>query len=96
MYSAEDKTTVTYTYSLGKRELYFILNYGIPDQEEPRGSLRISADGQEYLSTSAEDQSQELGTSSIYLQGAKELTITLDGNMKMWDVGIREMKYAWN
>lgn len=96
VYSAEDKTTVTYTYSLGKREMYFILNYGIPDQKELHGSLRISADGQEYLSTSAEDQSEELGTSSIYLQGAKELTITLDGNMKMWDVGIREMKYAWN
>ncbi len=96
VYSAEDKTTVTYTYKLGKRDLYFILNYGIPDQKERRGSLRISADGQEYLSASADEQSGELGNSSIYLQGAKELTITLDGNMKMWDVGIREMKYAWN
>ncbi|MDF2960982.1 MAG: teicoplanin resistance protein VanZ [Paenibacillus sp.] len=32
VYSTEDKTTVTYTYTLGKRELYFILNYGIPDK----------------------------------------------------------------
>lgn len=96
VYSAEDKTTVTYTYKLGKRDLYFILNYGIPDQKERRGSLRISADGQEYLSASADEQSGELGTSSVYLQGAKELTITLEGNMSMWDVGIREMKYAWN
>jgi glycopeptide antibiotics resistance protein len=96
VYSAEDKTTVTYTYSLGKRDLYFILNYGIPDHKERRGSLRISADGQEYLSASAEDQRDELGTSSVYLQGAKELTITLNGNMNMWDVGIREMKYTWD
>jgi glycopeptide antibiotics resistance protein len=95
-YSTEDKNTVTYTYTLGKKELYLYLNYGIPDQEDFHGSLRISADGQEYLSTSAEDQSHELGKSSIYLQGANELTITLEGNEKIWDVGFREMKYAWN
>ncbi|WP_379157706.1 VanZ family protein [Paenibacillus sp. sgz5001063] len=95
-YSTEDKNMVTYTYTLGKKELYFYLNYGIPDQEASHGSLRISADGQEYLSTSAEVQSHELGMSSIYLQGAKELTITLEGNMKIWDVGFSEMKYIWD
>lgn len=95
VYSTEGKTTVTYTYSLSKRELYFILNYGIPDQEDLRGSLRILADGQEYLSTSVEEQTHEPGMSSVYLQGAKKLTITLEGNLRIWDVGMREMKYAW-
>ena len=95
-YSTEDENMVTYTYTLGKKELYLYLNYGIPDQEDSHGGLRISADGQEYLSTSAEAQSHEPGMTSIYLQGANELTITLEGNMKIWDVGFREMKYDWN
>jgi len=94
-YSTEDNNTVTYTYTLGAKELYLYMNYGIPDQEELQGSLRISADGEEYLSMSAEGQSHEYGESSMYFQGAKELTITLEGNMKIWDVGFREMKYTW-
>lgn len=96
VYGTEDQKTVTYTYALGKKELYLYLNYGIPDQEDFHGSLRISADGQEYMSTSAEAQGHELGTSSIYFQDAQELAITLEGNMKIWDIGFREMKYPWN
>ncbi|WP_425464229.1 VanZ family protein [Paenibacillus zeisoli] len=95
VYSTEGKSTVTYTYTLDSSELYLYLNFGIPDQEEAQGSLRISADGQEYLSTSAEDSSHEPGMSSIYLQGAKEVMITLEGNERIWDVGFREMRYAW-
>ncbi|QSF45392.1 VanZ family protein [Paenibacillus tianjinensis] len=95
-YSTEDKNMVTYTYTLDKKELYLYLNYGIPDQEDSHGSLRISADGQEYLSTSAEAQSHEIGMTSVYIQGANELTITLEGDVKIWDVGFREMKYDWN
>ncbi|MNX11576.1 VanZ like family protein [compost metagenome] len=96
VYSPEGKGKVTYTYTLDSKELYLYLNFGIPDQEDADGSLRISADGQEYLSTSAEDPSHEPGMSSIYLQGAKELTITLEGNERIWDVGFREMKYVWS
>lgn len=81
-YSTEDKNMVTYTYTLDKKELYLYLNYGIPDQEDSHGSLRISADGQEYLSTSAEAQSHEIGMTSVYIQGANELTITLEGDVK--------------
>lgn len=95
-YSTEGKNKVTYTYAVGKKELYLYVNYGVPDQEDASGSLRISADGQEYLSTSTEDPSNEPGMSSIYLQGANELTITLEGNERIWDVGFREMKYSWN
>lgn len=95
-YSTEGENTMTYTYTLGKKELYLYLNFGISDQEDAHGSLRISADGQAYLSASQEEPSLEPGTSSIYFQGAKALTITLEGNMKIWDVGFREMKYAWH
>lgn len=95
-YSTAGKKTVTYTYALGKKELYIYLNYGIPDQEDFHGSLRISADGQEYLFTTAEDQGHEPGMASVYLEGANMLTITLEGNEKIWDVGFREMKYSWH
>jgi len=95
-YSAEGKKTVTYTYALGKRELYIYLNYGVPDQEDLHGSLRISADGQDYLSVSAEGQGHEPEMASVYLDGAHELTITLEGNVTIWDVGFREMKYSWH
>jgi hypothetical protein len=83
-YSTEDKNIVAYTYTLGKKEFYLYLNYGIPDQEDSHGSLRISADGQEYLSTCAEAQNHELGgMTSIYLQRVNELTITLEINVKI-------------
>ncbi|QTH42737.1 VanZ family protein [Cohnella sp. LGH] len=96
VYSAEGKQFETYTYSLGNKELYIYLNYGIPDQENLRGSLCISVDGQEYLSVSAADERQEPEISSLYVEQAKELTITIEGNEKVWDVGFREMKYSWN
>ncbi|MFB9324685.1 VanZ family protein [Paenibacillus aurantiacus] len=95
-YSTEGQQTLTYTYTLGKKELFLYLNFGIPNQEDANGSISISADGQEYLSTSAEEPSDEPGMSSIYLQGANELTITLEGNVRIWDVGFREMRYTWN
>lgn len=94
-YSTEGKDTVTYTYTLGKKELYLYFSFGIPDHEEAHGGLRIIADGQEYLSTSVEGSSHEPGMSSIYFQGADELTLTLEGNMRVWDVGLREMGYPW-
>lgn len=96
MYSTIDTDKVTYTYALSQKELYLYLNYGVPDQEESHGSLRIYADGQEYLFTSVEAKSHEIGTSSIYLKGSSELSIILEGHMQIWDVGFREMKYAWN
>ncbi|MNZ82428.1 VanZ like family protein [compost metagenome] len=95
-YSTEGQNTMTYTYMLDQKELYLYVNYGIPDQEDAHGSLRISADGHEYLSISVEEPSNEPGMTSIYLQGANELTITLEGNERIWDVGYREMRYAWN
>ncbi|WP_391572438.1 VanZ family protein [Cohnella sp.] len=96
VYSAGGNNVETYTYSLGNKELYLYLNYGIPDQENLRGSLSISVDGQEYLSVSAADERQEPEMSSLYVEQAKELTITIEGNEKVWDVGFREMKYSWN
>ncbi|EFM11068.1 VanZ family protein [Paenibacillus curdlanolyticus YK9] len=95
VYSAEGKKVETYTYMLGNKELYLYLNYGIPDQEDFQGSITASVDGEEFLSTSAENQRPEWDMTSIYLERAKELTITIEGNERLWDVGFREMKYSW-
>ena len=94
-YSIEGKNKETYTYMLGnKEEVYLSLNYGIPDQKDLQGSIRVSADGHEFLS--AENQHHESYMSEILLPQANELTITIEGNVTLWDVGFREMLYFWN
>ncbi|MGG3279089.1 VanZ family protein [Paenibacillus solani] len=95
VYSAQGKET--YTYTLGnKKEVYLFLNYGIPDQEDSRGCMRVTADGHEFLTVSVEAGRHEPDMSSIYLPQANELTITIEGNITLWDVGYKEMIYSWN
>lgn len=97
VYSIEGKNEETYTYTFGnKKEVYLFLNYGIPDQEESRGSIRVTADGHEFLTISVEAGRHEPDMSSIYLPQANELTITIEGNVTLWDVGYKEMVYSWN
>ncbi|MGG4341491.1 VanZ family protein [Paenibacillus lautus] len=97
VYSIEGKNKETYRYTLGnKKEVYLFLNYGIPDQEDSRGSIRVTADGQEFLTVSVEAGRHEPDMGSIYLPQANELTITIEGNVTLWDVGYKEMVYSWN
>lgn len=97
MYSAEGKNKKTYKYTLdNKEEMYFFLNYGIPDQKDFHGSISVAVDGHEFLSAAADYLRHESYMSEIFLQQANELTITIEGNVTMWDVGLREMKYFWN
>lgn len=97
VYSTKGKDKETYTYSFGnKEEVYLSLNYGIPDQKDSQGSIRVTADGHEYLTVSAEAGRHEPDMSLIFLPQANELTITIEGNETLWDVGFREMVYTWN
>ncbi|WP_433940026.1 VanZ family protein [Paenibacillus lautus] len=97
VYSFEGKNKETYRYTLGnKKEVYLFLNYGTPDQEDSRGSIRVTADGHEFLTVSVEAGRHEPDMSSIYFPQANELTITIDGNVTLWDVGYKEMVYSWN
>lgn len=96
VYGIEGNKQETYTYTLGNKELYLSLNYGIPDQKDFQGSIKVTVDGQEFLSVSAEDQLHEPDMRIIYLPHANELTITIEGNETIWDVGYREMVYTWN
>ncbi|WP_442602464.1 VanZ family protein [Paenibacillus sp. KN14-4R] len=96
-YRVEGKKKETYTYTLGNREeIYLSMHYGIPDQEDFHGSIRVTVDGHEFLSVSAESQRREPDMSEIFLPQANELTITLEGNETLWDVGFREMVYKWS
>lgn len=98
IYSAGGTSKKTYTYALdNKEEMYLSLNYGIPDQEELSGSVRVSIDGNEFLSVSSGYLLHETGMSEVFLpQSASEVTIVIEGNMIIWDVGYKEMKYFWN
>lgn len=96
VYGVEGNHIETYTYTLGNKELYLSLNYGIPDQKDFQGRLSVSVDGQEFLSTSAESQRHEPDMLLVYLENANELTITIEGNERIWDVAFREMKYYWS
>lgn len=95
VYSVLGKETYTYTLS-NKKEVYLFLNYGIPDQEDSTGSMRVTADGHEFLTVSIESGRHEPDISLIYLPKANELTITIEGNVTLWDVGYKEMVYSWN
>lgn len=97
VYGIEGKKKETYTYSLdNKGELYLSLNYGIPDHKDYQGSLKVTVDGHELLSVSAEDQLHEPDNRILHLTRANELKITIEGNETLWDVGYREMVYSWN
>ncbi|MDO3410428.1 VanZ family protein [Saccharibacillus sp. CPCC 101409] len=95
VYGAEHGKKTVYTYELKGKELFLFLNYGIPDQGVLRGSLSISVDGQQILSDSEEYQDREPAEFKWFFEQADELTITIEGREKIWDIGYREMKYFW-
>ncbi|WP_336770854.1 VanZ family protein [Paenibacillus sp. MMO-58] len=99
MYGVEGKNLETFTYTY-KEKFIFSFYYGIPDQTDHSGSIRVSVNGSEVMTGSGEDQRRypELFTAicEIPVEAGSELTITIEGNEKIWDVGYRKMKYFWN
>ncbi|MBB6734779.1 VanZ family protein [Cohnella zeiphila] len=97
VFSVEGKNRETYTYMLGSKEkLVFSLFYGIPDQTDNKGSISVFVDGHEVFSSSEKYQLREPEMFEIPIESVSELTITVEGNEKLWDVGYRKMKYFWN
>lgn len=97
VFGVEGKNMETYTYTLGSKEkLVFSLYYGMPDQTDDDGGLSVTVDGRKVFSSSAKYQRGEPEMFEIPIEAANELTITIEGNEKLWDVGFREMKYFWN
>ncbi|MGG4147537.1 VanZ family protein [Paenibacillus algorifonticola] len=99
MYEVESGNLKTFTYT-NKEEIIFSLNYGIPEQMDYSGRIRVFVDGREVLTSTGEDQRiyPELFPAmfEIPIEAESELTITIEGNEKIWDVGYRKMIYFWN
>ncbi|WPK10663.1 VanZ family protein [Lysinibacillus louembei] len=100
LYMSEKGTSQMITYTIeGKEELVLYLNLGIPDDEEFQGKVTIVADGEEkfkrdeqYLKEfSAMERALEVPLFFEY----DTLTITITGNMKVWDVSFTELKHWW-
>lgn len=99
MYGAEDGHSETFTYKY-KEKMTFSFYYGIPEPSDYSGSISLSVDGREILTSSGEVQrsNPELFPSlfEIPVESGGELTITIEGNLKIWDLGYRKMQYLWN
>lgn len=95
-YSVEGKSVQTYTYALGGKALILSMYYGAPDQAELHGSISVSVDGHEYMSPSPEYERHEPYIFEVPLEKADKLTITIEGNEKVWDVGFRRLQYFWS
>ncbi|MGN7760773.1 VanZ family protein [Paenibacillus sp. 22594] len=99
MYGVAGGNLETFTYS-NKKKMIFSLYYGIPEPTDYSGSIRVSVDGHEVLTSSGEVQRSDPelfpAMFEIPIEAGSELTITIEGDEKIWDVGYREMKYFWN
>lgn len=93
LYSSEGDNMGIFTYAFGGKDIVLSLNHGIPDNaSDYDGKVIISVDGKEVETYSNKDH----GSSEIIMDKVSELTITIEGNVKLWDVTFKEMKYWWN
>lgn len=93
LYGSGGDNEEIFTYAFGGKDIVLSLNYGIPDNaSDYDGVVIISVDGKEVATYSNKDQ----GSSESYMDKVNELTITIKGNVKLWDVTFKEMKYWWN
>jgi len=93
LYGSEGDNTKIFTYAFGGKDIVLSLNYGNPDNaNDYDGQIMISVDGKEVETYSDIDH----GSSEIIMEKVNELIITIQGNVKLWDVTFKEMKYWWN
>lgn len=92
LYESEGYEIKAFTYTFNGKSIVLSLNYGIPDNaSDYEGISIISVDGKEVDIFSNRDH----GSSEVILDKINELTITIKGNMKLWDVTFKEMQYKW-
>ncbi|WP_136605296.1 VanZ family protein [Paenibacillus dokdonensis] len=95
LYSSEGQDTKKYTYILGeKKDILFYSSFGIPDNGDDHGELIIAVDGKEIVQYN-EQYYQDMETIDFSMNSVHEITITLKGNAKLWDVKFSEMKHWW-
>ena len=85
-----------FTYQLDGKDIILSLNYGIPDNvSDFDREIIISVNGEE-VDVYSINRENRIGSSEITLDNVNELGITIEGNVKLWDVSFKEMKYWWN
>lgn len=99
-YSNEGTTSKTYTYTIeGKEDVILFLHLGFPDEEELQGKVTIVTDGKEIFQADEvylkENETLEMPLEIPLFYEANEMTITITGHIKLWDVGFTEMKHWW-
>lgn len=96
LYGSESDNVEVFTYLFDGKDIMLSLNYGIPDNaSEYDDKVIISVDGIE-VNTSSVDKESGPHSSEIPMDKVSELKITITGNVKLWDVTFKEMKYWWN
>lgn len=95
VYDSGAASKQTYTYDLGRKQLRFRLQYGIPDGVDFKGSISASIDGREILSNSEKYQGHTPQLFEWEFEEGGVLTVTVEGGEKIWDVGYQEMKHFW-
>lgn len=95
VYDSGASSKQTYTYDLGRKQLRFRLQYGIPDGTDFKGSISASIDGREILSNSEKYQGHTPQIFEWEFEEGGVLTVTVEGSEKVWDVGYQEMKHFW-
>ncbi|MBB3126891.1 glycopeptide antibiotics resistance protein [Paenibacillus rhizosphaerae] len=98
VFSFKERTAAAYTSNLSGRDIILYFKYGGAGHDVKQGgTLLIRVDGQQLLHTEAPTyQDREVETYEIPIEKANNLTIIIEGNARLWDLGYREMKYFWN
>jgi len=97
LYGSEGDNVEVFTYSFDGKDIVLSLNYGIPDHaSDYDGKVIISVDGIEVGTSPMDKENRGPSSSESPMDKVNELTITIKGNVKLWDVTFKEMKYWWN
>ncbi|MCJ8013653.1 VanZ family protein [Paenibacillus sp. KQZ6P-2] len=100
VYGSEGKQIKKYTYMMGNKEIIISGHCGIPDHMDDDGAVTFSWDGNEFslsdVCRPTENEKNQPHDFQVPLNRVHELTITVEGNEKLWDVTFKKMKYWWN
>lgn len=98
LYSSEGDNMEIFTYVFGGKDIVITMNYGITDNASDYDSeMVILVDGKEVDTYSVDKEYRYPNSigSEFNIDKVNELTIMIKGNVKLWDVTFKEMKYWW-
>ncbi|OZB98907.1 VanZ family protein [Paenibacillus sp. XY044] len=98
VFSFKEQTAAAYTSNLSGKDIILYFKYGVTGHDAKlEGTLSILVDGRQILYTEAPTYQERVAeTYEIPLEKANELTIIIEGDARLWDLGYKELKYFWN